>query len=130
MPALTHGRVVNGFNAYPKIYKSIPNTNKNNCNKKIYEPNGTIIPQKYINSNSCSSQKCRRILTKDYPKSTRMRYKISQRGIGDSLRRNILNRKTRNKANLEHKLNLKYNTNNYNLNKQTSKCNCYCFKLF
>ena len=118
MPALTHGRVVNGFNAYPRKYTT-KNVNINGCNKKIYEPNGSIIPQKYINSNSCSSQKCRRILNKDYPKSSLMKYNISQRGIGDSLRRNILNRKTRNKASLESKL-----------KENNKKCNCYCFKLF
>lgn len=125
MPALTHGRVVNGFNAYPRIFKKKENNIKHNsnCNKKkcmpkySYKNTGTIIPEKYINSNSCSSQKCRRVLSKDYPKSTLMKYNISQRGIGDSLNRNILNRKTRNEASLAFKLNKK-------------RCDCYSFKLF
>lgn len=123
MPALTHGRVINGFNAYPRTYSNKTKPNKRTgCNKKIYFTNGTIIPEKYVNSNSCSSQKCRRVLkvlNKKYPKSTLIRNNISQRGVGDSIKRNLLNKKTRNKASLA-----------YKLNKNNNICNCYCLKLF
>ena len=127
MPALTHGRVINGFNAYPLNYKkktikyynksspySCNNTHKNcnsnksasQCSKIIYVPNGTIVPQKYIKSNSCTSQKCRRVLynTKSKYGISKSKYNISQRGIGDTVRKNILNKKNINECILYNKL--------------------------
>jgi len=108
MPALTHGRVVNGFNAYPKLYNSCIPKKKNYCKKKVYHITGTIIPDKYINSNSCSSEKCRR--TKCSTSNPKMRSNIMQRGIGDSISKNILNKKELNR-------------------KKLSKCKCKYFKL-
>lgn len=147
MPALTHGRVVNGFNAYPMVYKAQekdiysrcrpyscnnskhPNSNKSSitCKKKIYKPYSTIIPLKYQKSNSCTSQKCRRVLNNNKSKLG-LSKNVYQRGIGESIQKNILNRKKSNKCNLQRG----FNNKNYpqsvaelkNLNL------CKCFKIF
>tara|TARA_X000000950_G_C13668490_1_gene558928 strand:+ start:42 stop:392 length:351 start_codon:yes stop_codon:yes gene_type:complete len=106
MPALTHGRVVNGFNKYSKIYNSKLVKTKGGCSKKVYKPVGNIIPNKYINSNICSSSRCRRV-NKNFQskhKYNNMIYNISQRGIGDTLKKNILNKKYKNKCKLNYKL--------------------------
>ncbi len=92
MPALTHGRVINGFNMYPRLYKSKLVESKSGCFKKIYYSNGTIIPLKYINTKSIYSRKAK--------STSKNKYKISQRGIGDSINKNILNRKIENKCKL------------------------------
>ena len=121
MPALTHGRVVNGFNAYPINYKVKPAPPNSISCKKTYVPNGTIIPLKYIRSKSCTSQKCRRVLKNNHSKLG-LSKNISQRGIGDSIQKNILNRKKINQCNLQRKNNNKLNVKN--------KSNFYnCFKL-
>lgn len=144
MPALTHGRVVNGFNAYSMNYKiNIINThnkckpyscnnsnhsivsNKNSdiCLKKIYVPNGINIPLRYQKSNSCTSQKCRRTLYNTSSKSN-LSVKYYQKGIGDSIQKNILNKKKRNECQLRYEMNKKRFPNNkdYKL--------CKCFKIF
>jgi len=145
MPALTHGRVVNGFNAYSMTYerklmdnykeRSAPyncnskctNSNKSStpCNDKyIYVPTGKIIPLKYQKSNSCTSQKCRRVRYKD--SKLGLSKNVYQRGIGESIQRNLLNRKNRNKCNLQHNYNNKKFTNPGLKNLSL----CKCFKLF
>ena len=145
MPALTHGRVVNGFNAYSMNYKKIkfeyrekcspyscnnsahPNSNKSSkkCVKNIYVPNGVTIPIKYQKSNSCTSQICRRVNKYSKSKLSKNPY---QRGIGEIMQKNILNRKKSNQC----KLQVKVNNKSYDspISKSKNFEACKCFKLF
>ena len=145
MPALTHGRVVNGFNAYSMNYKIIktkykksstpyncnnskhPNSNKSstNCEKNIYVPNGITIPLKYQKSNSCTSQKCRRVNKYSKSKLSKNPY---QRGIGEIMQKNILNKKKSNQCKLQVKIN--NNSHESPISKSKNLKACKCFKLF
>lgn len=144
MPALTHGRVVNGFNAYPINYKKItisykercspyscnnsnhPNSNKSStiCNKNIYVPYSTTIPLKYQKSNSCTSQKCRRVLNNNKSKLG-LSKNVYQRGIGESIKKNILNKKKRNQCKLQRDFNNKNYTTSVAKLKNLNLCKCF-----
>ena len=85
---------------YSKLYESKLVKTKSGCLKKKIYSNGTIIPLKYNNNTKY-------IYSRKTKSTSKNKYKISQKGIGDSINKNILNRKTANKCKLYYKLNNK-----------------------
>ena len=80
---------------------------------------------KYQKSNSCTSQKCRRVNKYSKSKLSKNPY---QRGIGEIMQKNILNKKKSNQCKLQFKIN--NNSHESPISKSKNLKACKCFKLF